>query len=108
MPKKRRKEPTPYAYDLQEADQRRERQRARDLRDSQWWKRQLAKGICSYCRRPFAPRDLTMDHIVPVSRGGKTTKGNVAACCKECNNAKKQMLPIEWEQYLRQFEVSDK
>jgi 5-methylcytosine-specific restriction endonuclease McrA len=108
VPKKRRKEPTPFAYDLQETDQRRERQKARDLRDSQWWKRRLAKGICSYCQRPFAPRELTMDHIVPVSRGGKTTKGNVAACCKECNNAKKQMLPIEWEQYLVQFEISNK
>jgi 5-methylcytosine-specific restriction endonuclease McrA len=44
-----------------------------------------------------------MDHIVPISRGGKSTKGNVAPCCKECNNAKKHLLPMEWEQYLQQF-----
>ncbi|MBW1865498.1 MAG: HNH endonuclease, partial [Deltaproteobacteria bacterium] len=30
-------------------------------------------------------------------RGGKTTRGNVVPCCKECNNKKKQLLPLEWE-----------
>ena len=44
-----------------------------------------------------------MDHIVPVSRGGRTTKGNVVPCCKECNNAKKQLLPMEWEDHLQRF-----
>jgi 5-methylcytosine-specific restriction endonuclease McrA len=42
-----------------------------------------------------------MDHIVPISRGGRTTKGNMVTACKECNNAKKQLLPIEWEQHLK-------
>jgi 5-methylcytosine-specific restriction endonuclease McrA len=41
-----------------------------------------------------------MDHIVPIARGGKTTKGNVAPCCKACNARKKQLLPMEWEAYL--------
>jgi len=93
----------PYAFDLGDADIRRERQIARDLRESQWWKRRLAKGICHYCGRTTTPRELTMDHIVPVSRGGKSTKGNVVPACKECNNAKKQLLPMEWQQYLKQF-----
>jgi len=93
----------PYAYDLGADDQKRERHKARALRESQWWKRRLAKGACHYCGRPFAPKDLTMDHIVPISRGGKSTKGNVAPCCKECNNHKKQLLPMEWKDYLKQF-----
>ena len=93
----------PYAFDLDDAEIRRERQIARDLRESQWWKRRLAKGICHYCGRSTTPRELTMDHIVPVSRGGKSTKGNVVPACKECNNAKKQLLPMEWQQYLKQF-----
>ena len=96
----------PYAFDLGDADIRRERQIARDLRESQWWKRRLAKGICHYCGRSTAPKELTMDHIVPVSRGGKSTKGNVVPACKACNNAKKQLLPMEWQQYLRQFNPS--
>jgi 5-methylcytosine-specific restriction endonuclease McrA len=87
---------------LEESDLKRERALARDLRESQWWKRRLAKGACHYCGRAFAPRELTMDHIVPISRGGRTTKGNVVPCCKECNNAKKQLLAMEWENYLKQ------
>ncbi len=41
-----------------------------------------------------------MDHVVPVIRGGKSSRGNVVPSCKECNNKKKHMLPIEWEEYL--------
>lgn len=90
----------PYAYDLAEEDIKRERRKARELRQSQWWKRRLAKGVCYYCGAPTPPKELTMDHIVPVARGGKTTKGNVVPCCKACNTRKKQLLPMEWEAYL--------
>ena len=41
-----------------------------------------------------------MDHIVPVARGGQSVKGNVVPSCKDCNTAKKQLLPMEWESYL--------
>ena len=83
---------------------RAEREKAREMRASQWWKRQLAKGICYYCQKEFKPSELTMDHQVPVARGGKTTKGNVVCACKECNNQKKSLLPMEWEQYLESVE----
>jgi 5-methylcytosine-specific restriction endonuclease McrA len=98
---KKRKSIQPFAYDLEEADLKRERRKARELRGSQWWKRRVAKGECHYCRRSTPSKELTMDHIVPISRGGKSTKGNVAPCCKTCNTAKKQLLPIEWEEYLQ-------
>jgi len=78
----------------------RERHQARDLRQSQWWKRQLAEGRCHYCRQEFSPRELTMDHVVPVARGGYSRRGNVVPCCKDCNNQKQSMLPVEWTQYL--------
>ena len=93
----------PYAYDLDEADIKRERQKARDLRSSQWWKRRLAKGMCHYCGLAASPKELTMDHIVPVARGGKSTKSNVVTACKECNNKKKQLLPMEWVEYLEKI-----
>ena len=73
----------------------RERTKARELRNSSWWKQQLSTGICYYCKKKFNPEELTMDHIVPVVRGGKYTKGNVVACCKECNNKKKYLTPVE-------------
>jgi 5-methylcytosine-specific restriction endonuclease McrA len=101
---KRKKNIQPFAYDLSEEDLKQTRHKARELRESEWWKRRLAKGVCNYCGRPTPPKELTMDHIVPVSRGGKSTRGNVAPCCKECNTAKKQLLPMEWEQYLAQFD----
>jgi 5-methylcytosine-specific restriction endonuclease McrA len=87
----------PFAYTLSEADIKRERHKAREMRKSQWWKRKCDKGICHYCGRSFPPKALTMDHIVPIARGGKSTRGNVAPCCKECNNRKKQRLPLEWK-----------
>jgi 5-methylcytosine-specific restriction endonuclease McrA len=90
----------PFASRLDDTDIRRERHKARDLRASQWWKRQCAKGRCHYCDAAVAPKALTMDHIVPVSRGGRSTKGNVVPSCKTCNNRKKQLLPMEWEDYL--------
>jgi 5-methylcytosine-specific restriction endonuclease McrA len=73
----------------------REKAKARDLRKSQWWKNEIARGICHYCGRNFNPKDLTMDHIVPLSKGGKSTKGNVVPCCKACNNKKKYMTPVD-------------
>ena len=93
----------PYAFDLDEADIKRERGKARELRQSQWWKRRCAKGKCYYCGCSIAPKELTMDHIVPIARGGRSTKGNVVPACKECNNHKKQLLPMEWNAYIEQF-----
>jgi 5-methylcytosine-specific restriction protein A len=95
----------PFANHLDESDLKRERQKAREIRESQWWKRRLAKGVCYYCRQRTPPKELTMDHIVPISRGGKSTKGNVVPACKTCNNAKKQLLPMEWEKYLEDKKI---
>ncbi|MBW2602072.1 MAG: HNH endonuclease [Deltaproteobacteria bacterium] len=77
-----------------------ERHKACELRQSLWWMRQLAHGCCYYCRNSSPPSALTMDHIVPLIRGGKTKKGNVVTACKECNNKKKYLLPLEWNDYL--------
>jgi len=78
----------------------REKRKAMELRQSQWWKNELAKGKCHYCGRRFHPSQLTMDHIVPIVRGGFTRKQNVVTCCKECNSKKKYLLPVEWQEYL--------
>lgn len=79
---------------------KREKAKARELRDSQWWKRKRASGLCHYCGRKFRPAELTMDHLVPVARGGRSTHGNLVPACKKCNNRKKYLLPTEWEEYL--------
>jgi 5-methylcytosine-specific restriction protein A len=79
---------------------KRERARARELRASGWWKRRIADGVCYYCRRRVGHGMLTMDHIVPLGRGGRSGRGNVVPSCKDCNTRKKSLLPVEWQEYL--------
>ena len=88
---------------VDEADIRREKDKARTLRKSRWWQQKLATGTCYYCGRHFKPKDLTMDHVVPLARGGRSTKDNIVTSCKECNTKKKTLLPIEWEEYMQQI-----
>ena len=97
----------PFISYVTEEEIRRERVKASELRKTQWWKRRCASGICYYCKRKVNPKDLTMDHIVPIIRGGKSTKGNVVPVCKECNDKKKYLLPIEWEEYLERLEKEE-
>lgn len=40
---------------------------------------------CQYCGSVIAENALTIDHILPKSKGGKTTWTNVVTCCKKCN-----------------------
>ena len=79
---------------------KKEKQKARDIRKTQWWKLKCAGGRCYYCGNETPPKELTMDHIVPIVRGGKSVKNNLVPACKECNNKKKHSLPVEWEEYL--------
>jgi len=96
-----------YYYDMDyfivtatEQEIKKEKQKARDLRKTQWWKGKCAERKCYYCGAEKAPNELTMDHIVPVVRGGKSVKNNIVPACKECNNKKKHSLPVEWDEYL--------
>ena len=85
---------------------RKEKAKGRKLRQSQWWKEKVSKGICHYCAGEFTPVSLTMDHKVPIARGGKSTKGNVVPSCKKCNTTKNTtLLPklsyvTKWAQIL--------
>jgi len=88
-------EPASFLVEVSEQEIRRERQKARRLRESQWWKRKRAAGVCHHCGGKFPPKELTMDHLVPVIRGGKSTKGNLVPSCKGCNSARKHRLPFE-------------
>jgi 5-methylcytosine-specific restriction endonuclease McrA len=89
-----------FIVELSEQEIKREKEKARELRKSRWWQNRIAQGLCHYCGLKFPASELTMDHLVPVSRGGKSSRGNVVPACKECNNKKKYLLPIEWEEYL--------
>lgn len=50
---------------------------------------------CQYCSKVFNPADLTLDHVIPRSKGGSSNWDNLVACCKRCNNRKGNKLPDE-------------
>ncbi len=52
-------------------------------------------NTCQYCGRVFAPAELTLDHVIPRSRGGHSNWDNLVTCCKRCNNRKGNALPEE-------------
>ena len=47
----------------------------------------------------FLYKDLTMDHVLPKSRGGKNIWTNLVTCCKECNQKKGNRTPKEANMY---------
>ena len=56
-------------------------------------KRWKARGSsCAYCAGPCE----TVDHVVPLVRGGTNFEGNLAPCCKACNSSKGARLVVEW------------
>lgn len=53
------------------------------------------QGLCGYCGRHGRPEDMTLDHVQPVSRGGKSTWDNILLACRECNARKDNRTPEE-------------
>jgi len=49
---------------------------------------QRDKNICQYCRVSFPLSKLTLDHVVPKSKGGGKSWNNLVASCKKCNQKK--------------------
>jgi len=74
---------------------KREREKARELRKTDWWRAKIAAGVCHYCGKNVGADNLTLDHVIPVARGGRSSRGNCVPCCKDCNNKKKAMTPAE-------------
>lgn len=53
------------------------------------------RHTCQYCHKEFPTSDLTLDHVLPASRGGRTTWENVVTACKKCNRKKGGRTPKE-------------
>lgn len=53
-------------------------------------------NICGYCGGEFHIGELTIDHVLPKSRGGKDTWTNCVTSCQRCNHAKGNKTPEEW------------
>jgi hypothetical protein len=67
-----------------------------------------SKGFCSYCwRKTILPVDgkysslaATVDHVIPLSRGGDMRGDNAILACQACNNLKKDMMPSQWQAFM--------
>ena len=53
------------------------------------------RNTCQYCGVVLAAAELTLDHVIPRSRGGLSTWENLVACCHTCNRKKGSSLPQE-------------
>jgi 5-methylcytosine-specific restriction endonuclease McrA len=58
------------------------------------------KNTCQYCNTKYAREDLTIDHVMPRSRGGKNTWDNLVIACYPCNARKRNRLPSEANMHL--------
>lgn len=53
------------------------------------------RNMCQFCGRIFPASELTLDHVMPRSRGGRSSWENLVACCYACNNRKGDRTPEE-------------
>ncbi|HEX3467136.1 MAG TPA: HNH endonuclease [Candidatus Elarobacter sp.] len=58
---------------------------------------------CTYCSARGNAGDMTVDHVVPRSRGGSSTWENLVACCTTCNGRKRDRTPDEARMPLRRL-----
>ena len=54
------------------------------------------KGVCGICGQPVAKNNYTIDHIIPLSKGGSYKYTNLQCCCKRCNQFKADSLPSDF------------
>jgi 5-methylcytosine-specific restriction endonuclease McrA len=64
------------------------------------WRELLTKynGHCAYCGKEAK---LTLDHVIPLSKGGKHSIDNVVPACKHCNSSKQARTTEQWLRSLR-------
>jgi 5-methylcytosine-specific restriction endonuclease McrA len=55
-----------------------------------------SKVKCGYCKQLFMVRELTADHVIPLSRGGTNARKNIAISCFPCNQEKDNRTAKEW------------
>ena len=68
------------------------------------------RGSCAYCGAPegrSAASKLDRDHLVPISKGGKTTRSNIIPACKKCNRGRGNRDWKDWYE-KQEFYSSDR
>lgn len=61
-------------------------------------------GVCVYCEKPITFTEMTCDHVVPKSRGGRYEWTNIVSSCYDCNYAKGSQTPVgRWKPRIMPF-----
>jgi len=63
------------------------------------WRRavkQHFKCTCVYCGETYEEKELTLDHVIPLSRGGETLTKNIVCACRKCNQDKGSSHWLGW------------
>lgn len=63
------------------------------------------RGLCAYCSAKPAEHK---DHVIPISRGGSDSIGNILPACASCNLSKGGLLLIEWKRRLTKWQEEDR
>ncbi|MEW6145859.1 MAG: HNH endonuclease [Thermodesulfobacteriota bacterium] len=58
-------------------------------------------GTCQYCARKYSRSELTIDHVIPRSQGGRSVWDNVVCCCVDCNRKKGGRTPEQARMKLK-------
>lgn len=72
--------------------------RRRKIRETVLWRE---KSRCAYCRCQLTMETMTLDHVVPRSKGGAFEVGNLIASCGPCNSAKGNQEGGKWSPAVR-------
>lgn len=57
------------------------------------------RWTCQYCADGFKTHELTFDHVIPRSKGGRTSWENIVAACQRCNTKKANLMPVDANMY---------
>lgn len=63
---------------------------------------QIYNSKCFYCQ---SNSNIEADHIIPISRGGQHSVGNLIAACRKCNASKGARTITEWKKWKRNYEL---
>lgn len=58
-------------------------------------------GLCAYCGQRRQLKRMTVDHIIPLSKGGTNDIDNLQCTCRKCNGLKEDMLPSEFTVFIQ-------
>lgn len=77
------------------------------LKRALWQEVAIEAAPCHYCNRLLRFREITLDHRIPRSKGGRTVIGNLLIACEDCNRDKADMSYEEFQAHKRSERDTD-